>query len=332
LRKSSAGAPLSKEERKTLTVLSDTADRLSTSLQEVKSKYNDGTIKLSIKKTGTTTSASAKEASPKSSAFEDLEGDFPNYATLIYDGPYSEHIEKKEPVFLKGKTEVTEQEARKKAALFMKTDEGKLKSAGTGDGKIKTYMFSMQKGNGNISIEVTKFGGYILQAIDSQDGGEKTISAEEGVKKAAAILNSIGFPDMKESYYTENDGILTVNYAATENSVICYPDLIKVAVSLHDGSLRSLDTYGYLMNHRKRNPGEPSVPAGIASKKVNGGLKILSSSLAVIPTSGKNETFCHEFKCENGKGKHFIVYVNAKTGIEENILILIEDENGTLTI
>ncbi|MDP4110359.1 MAG: germination protein YpeB, partial [Bacillota bacterium] len=47
LRKSSAGAPLSKEERKTLTVLSDTADRLSTSLQEVKSKYNDGTIKLS---------------------------------------------------------------------------------------------------------------------------------------------------------------------------------------------------------------------------------------------------------------------------------------------
>ena len=60
-------------------------------------------------------------------------------------------------------------------------------------------------------------------------------------------------------------------------------------------------------------------------------LKVLAHEMAVIPTSGKNEAFCHEFKCENG-GNRYIVYINAETGNEEKILILLENENGTLTI
>ena len=67
---------------------------------------------------------------------------------------------------------------------------------------------------------------------------------------------------------------------------------------------------------------------GVVSDK----LKILSHALAVIPTSGKNEVFCHEFKCESADGRHYIVYVNAETGNEERILILIEDENGALAL
>jgi hypothetical protein len=61
-------------------------------------------------------------------------------------------------------------------------------------------------------------------------------------------------------------------------------------------------------------------------------LKELLHELAIIPTSGKNEVFCHEFKCENGDGSRYIVYVNAETGAQENILILIESQSGTLTI
>ena len=61
-------------------------------------------------------------------------------------------------------------------------------------------------------------------------------------------------------------------------------------------------------------------------------LKVLAHEMAIIPTSGKNETFCHEFKCENGDGSRYIVYINAETGNEEKILILLENENGTLTI
>ena len=34
----------------------------------------------------------------------------------------------------------------------------------------------------------------------------------------------------------------------------------------------------------------------------------------------------------SGEGQHILVYVNAQTGQEEKILILLEDESGTLVI
>jgi len=40
---------------------------------------------------------------------------------------------------------------------------------------------------------------------------------------------------------------------------------------------------------------------------------------------------CHEFKCAAKDGRKYIVYINALTGMEENILLVMESENGTLT-
>ena len=39
-----------------------------------------------------------------------------------------------------------------------------------------------------------------------------------------------------------------------------------------------------------------------------------------------------EYVCTDEEGRHIIVYVNARTGQEENIYLLVEDENGILTI
>jgi germination protein YpeB len=114
--------------------------------------------------------------------------------------------------------------------------------------------------------------------------------------------------------------------------VICYNDLVKVTVAMDNGRIVGFEGKGYLMCHTDREIPEAEVTESDAAKLVNSDLDILSHDMAVIPTMGKNEVFCHEFKCENSDGRHYIVYVNAVTGNQENILILIEDENGTLTI
>ena len=41
----------------------------------------------------------------------------------------------------------------------------------------------------------------------------------------------------KESYYSVADHICTVNFAAQQNGVTCYPDLIKVSVAMDNGSI-----------------------------------------------------------------------------------------------
>ena len=48
--------------------------------------------------------------------------------------------------------------------------------------------------------------------------------------------------------------------------------------------------------------------------------------------AGKEERLCWEFKCEDGEGKHVIVYADASTGEEVKLLLLLEDENGTLVL
>jgi germination protein YpeB len=111
-----------------------------------------------------------------------------------------------------------------------------------------------------------------------------------------------------------------------------YPDLIRVSVALDDGDIVGFEANGYLSNHRERDLAAPAVSVDTAQKKVSGDLAVLSSQLTLIPTAGEYEVLCLEFKCATGDGRHVIVYVNALTGEEEKILLLLEDETGTLVI
>lgn len=67
-----------------------------------------------------------------------------------------------------------------------------------------------------------------------------------------------------------------------------------------------------------------------AKKNLNSKLNILSENLAIIPTEWKTEVLCWEFK---GKvdDTDFLVYINAKTGEEQDILVITNTPNGTLT-
>jgi len=145
------------------------------------------------------------------------------------------------------------------------------------------------------------------------------------------FLADHGYPNMKESYYMQNDGIATINYAYSEDGITYYPDLIKVKVALDNGEIVGFEANGYLMNHTERDYGPPKLTEDEAREKVIRGEKIKSSGLAVIPTNYGTEILCYEF---TGKvdDKDFLVYINANTGAEEDVLIIINSEDGILTM
>ena len=60
-------------------------------------------------------------------------------------------------------------------------------------------------------------------------------------------------------------------------------------------------------------------------------LEIISEGMAIIPTEWKTEILCYEFK---GKveDREFLVYINAENGREEDILVINNTPNGTLTM
>ena len=323
------------ENRETLRGLAAAAGELSATLQALQLQLDGGALHPEDVAAAEARLAAAQEDGgpvTSGSAFQTVEADFPQVPTLIYDGPFSEHLSGRTPQMLEGLPQVTEEEARRAAAAFAGLRAEVFTRTSDGAGELPAWGFSALADGGELYVEITKQGGQVLQMLSSRPVGEAALSRKEGVEQAAAFLEEHGYRDMAPSYFLEGDGILTVHFAPVLDGVYCYPDLVKVGVALDNGDVVSFEAHGYLMNHGAREPAAPAVSADEAAERVDSSLTVLSRQLALIPTGGEYEVLCHEFKCQNADGGHVLVYVNAATGQQERILLLLEDENGTLVI
>ena len=316
----------------TISSLAQQAANLSAQLSALEADVLSGVLTLEDVPAAEARLSQATESGdlPGGSAFQDIESEFPEMPTLIYDGPFSEHLDNRTPLMLEGREAVDEEAAKAAAAGFLKLKPDIFSLSYTLDGGLPAYAFSAAVDGGEVTVEVTRQGGAVLSLTNSRTIGAAKLTAEQGVELARAFLEERGYAGMKESYYTNQGNILTINFAATQEDVICYPDLVKVSVGLDTGSIVGFEAHGYLMNHTSRTLDAPALSLEQAQTKVSSRLKQLSHQLAVVPTDGEHELLCWEFKCETEEGQHFIVYLNAQTGAEEKIFLLLEDESGTL--
>ena len=128
---------------------------------------------------------------------------------------------------------------------------------------------------------------------------------------------------MEETYYINQEGVTTINYAYKQGDVIVYSDLIKVKVALDTGEVLGIETTGYLNNHTERNIDNIKISKEQAKQNLNKKLEITSEKMAIIPTEWKTEKLCYEFK-GTVNNRQFLVYINAENGREEDILVIID--------
>ena len=136
---------------------------------------------------------------------------------------------------------------------------------------------------------------------------------------------------MAARYFQRQDNAITFNFAAQEGNVLLYPDLIKVTVALDDGEVVGYEARGYLMSHHDRDLPEPRVSREEAAALINPHLKVKEGRLTVIPEGVDNEKLAWEFEGDLDR-ETFLVYINALTGREENILRLYKTDQGTLAM
>lgn len=266
-------------------------------------------------------------------AFSSIDSTFDEYEGLIYDGAYSEHLNRNEKKALVG-DELSEEQAKEKVRLYVNKEIEDVTSKGfLENADIQVYSFEAKIKNSDekFYLEITKIGGYLLQMNNSKDIKEEKISQENANGIGKEYLAKIGFKDMKETYFTKRENILTVNYAYERNGVVYYPDLVKVKIALDDGEVLGVETRGYLNCHYERELVSPQVSISEAKSNLNPKLEIISEGRAVIPVETGEEIYCYEFK-GRVEDKDFLVYINVETGKEENILIILDTEGGTLTI
>jgi germination protein YpeB len=265
--------------------------------------------------------------------FSNIESNFDDYEGLIYDGAYSDYIVKENKLGLVGEN-ISKDDAKSKIQeLFKDENVEKCEYIGDINGDIESYIFEVRVKDRNqkMEIEVSKKGGWIVEIIENRDVLEEKISNEDAINKGKEFLEKIGYQNMKETYSLKEANIVTINYAYEEDGVLMYPDLIKVKVALDDGEILGMEALGYLNAHTNRNLTKNVITSEQAKGSLSDSIVIENVRLSVIPLDNKQESYCYEFKGKVEE-KEFLVYINAETGEEEEILILLETPGGILTI
>ena len=333
-RKNINNESLSQEDLDNLKELHEYSVNLENVLNQLSNDINNGRIKWGeLTKKGSSVFAQQVSNISKDS-FGNIEQEFHEYAGLIYDGAFSEHITKAEKVGLTGE-DIDEEAAKNIAMDFVGRDQIKeINSNGLAENAdIPTYDFNVKLNNqddsNELNISITKKGGHILFSNFNRDVEVENIDDETANKIGLDFLNSKGYTNMKRTYYLKEEGVMTINYAYVQNDVTMYPDLIKLKVALDNGDILGIETQGYLNSHTERNIPEVKVSKEDAKKTLNKNLEIKSEGLAIIPTEYKTEILCWEFKVMVPTDRAEQIGVRNVIGKEEAekvISILGEDE------
>ena len=325
-KKVSSGETLTEDENATVERLGKSAAEISSGVNRILQSNADGT--LDFDEVRTTLSDAGTGNAYLGDEITDVSQTVKDSPTLIYDGPFSDHIGTGESYVLELLPEITREEAKKKCAEFLQTGENTLFFLGETESGIDTFSFY----NTEKTVSITQKGGIVNYMISSRFVGETRLKPENAVEIAAKFLNSIGYENVKDSYYAVNDGVCTVNFAFYEDGITYYTDLIKVGVALDNGEIVTFDATGYLMNHRERViETVPEYTPEEAAKLIKPTLTVTGHKLAFIPTKYETEIFVYEYRCKTADGTELLVYIDPVSGAEREILILLYTNGGVLT-
>ena len=326
-KKAAKGEKITEEERQTLKKLLDLSARLSEQFHYMNGLLDSGyfsfeELREELKKTD----ANSENTVSFITAVNDAEESMTDFPALIYDGPFSDNILNKTSALLENAPETSLSDARRTAAQALDVRETDLLSEGVTEGKLASYCFRYDK----YRVAVTRNGGRVAYILSDVGAGEEKLTGGDAVQKASAFLNKLGYTGMVSTYFASTDGVCTVNFAYKQDGYVCYPDLIKVSVSLSDGRITAMDAADYLMNHVARTIPAPAVDEATARAAADALQEIRSVRMAVIPTGSGGERCAYELLCRDGD-QDVLVYADTQTGDQADILLLLYADGGTLT-
>lgn len=335
-KQNSRGVPISAEQGRILEELFEQAGILSRELAQVENEIARPDFRWSRMRQQV---REAVEDAPRSimedAGLKQIDRQMQEFPTLIYDGPFSDHMRDRKPVGLTG-DRVSEEQARNKALDFLRKTNGDYRVENTtrAEGVIATYSFEVRSTQGNREwayIDVSQIGGHVVFFTNTRNIGESTLTMEEARERALEFTRSLNLPSMKSTYSIVQGNIAFITLVRMKDDVVIYPEQVKVQVAMDNGSIIGYEASQFLMTHRERNIPQPKTTEEEARNKINGRLTIENVRLAIIPLESLREVLTYEIRATMGEIT-YLVYINAINGQEERILQLIETEGGVLTM
>ncbi len=327
-KKGTNGLEISEEERLNMKSLAELSRSLMDQLMILQDGIYTGSIAIGEVKSDLDDQGDGRNYSVISDNISDIQEKFSSYPKLIYDGPYSDHIMEKSPEKLIGLEEVSREQAKEKASKVSGIDISDLQDDYDEEGKMSSYRFKTDQSN----VSITKYGGLVSYMVKNRDVANQSLTNENALKVAGQYLKSLEINNIIPTYHEIKNNIMTINYAHEIDDIIYYTDLIKVSIAMDSGEVIGFDSRGYIINNKERKISPPIISIEKAVNVISPLLKVEDIRLAVIPTNNIQEELTYQLKCKTEDDKPILVYINAYTGKEEDILILIITEEGILTV
>ena len=251
-----------------------------------------------------------------------------DYPTMIYDGPFSDSVVNSSVKGLSG-NKVSREDASKNISETFKNIIS-VSHEGDTNGRFETYNFRVKNSDEQtLYIQVSQIGGHILTVSGaSANNSAQNIEMEDAEKIALEFAknNGVENPNIVWKDNIKNDAYF--NIAPLQNGVVLYPDLVKVKVDLNSGTVIGYDATTYFTNHTKRSLPGASVGFADVRGEVPKQFTIVGERKVLAPLDYNREVLCYEFECINSEDT-FYFYFNASTGEEENILKVINTDDGS---
>ena len=315
------GGQLSEQDLQTLSQMHDTLSQMKQHLNQMSYRmFEDYDIfENSIGTDG--------EYSQFSGDFSQIKTDGTDYPTMIYDGPFSDSVVNKKVEGLTGDVLSSEDVLKKIKDVFK--NEKQARYQGQADGRFSTYNFEVTTfDNQVLFVQATKQGGHILTVSGNAETQTKTLNIEDAKKVALNFVKANGVENGEVVWFQELDNQAYFNITPTQSGIVLYPDLVKVKVDMNVGDVIGYDAISYWTNHTGRSLSLSGISKQEAEQKIDKSFEIKNSRVVLSPLDFNREVVCWEFECLRD-GATYYIYLNHQTGQEENILKVVETEDGS---
>ena len=259
------------------------------------------------------------------------------YPLIEYDGPFSDSTENRMP---KNTGEPIDREtAYSRAAGILGTTS--LQSTGHSSGRLPAYSFSGELSDGrSVDISIAENSGALVYFMTTPTGEAEGVPGEEDAAALAEAgkqwLERMGCGRMEPVWTRYMAGSVQISFAAVadsdlpgaEDGILVYGDMIRLWLDRGTGEVIGADTENWLYSHTERSFPQRIIAEEEARAELSPFLEVTDSRLALIPLDDGTERLCWEFR-GGFSGSEYLVYLDAGTGDEVRISLLVSDETGT---
>ena len=178
-------------------------------------------------------------------------------------------------------------------------------------------------------VQVSETGGHILTISGAGAEGDATIDMETAEQIALEFVKNNGIEKAQVVWSDSIGADLYLNIAPFQNDILLYPDLVKVKIDMTSGTIVGYDATTYFTNHTNRTLSRGNLTLSDSKGKVPSTFEVINSRVALIPLDYNREVVCVEVQCAKD-GDTYYFYFNTENGNLENVLKVIETDNGNL--